>query len=391
MPETSIRLQIKDPKTLEGLKEIVGSIHGLRLMNGAQSGAYSDLLICEIGENPALEFQLISSVQSSSQAGEIFLTSARTEPELLLEALRIGAREFLPQPLNREEVKASLIKFRDRREKASREAGGGAETARIIAVIGSKGGVGTTSVAVNLAASLVGANGNRKSVSLMDANLLFGEVPLFLDFKSSLNWGDISKNINRLDSTYLTSVLGKHSSGLHVLPAPTRLDAMQGATSENMEILLDQMKGAFNYIVVDAGHALNDLSLKVLELAETVLVVSVLTLPCLINTKKLIDILQQIEEINGDKIKVLVNRRQKKSLITPEEAEKSLNRRIFWSIPNDYTDSMASINQGRTLASIGKGELAESFKGLASAFCRKQEKEAEKGLFGNLFGKRSGR
>jgi len=382
----TIRLQIKDLKSLETLKEIVGSISGFRLANGSQNGAYSDLLIYEIGENPAVEFQQINSVQNSSQAGEIFLTSRSTEPEILLEALRVGAKEFLPQPLNREEVKAALLKFRERKEKTRQ--GTEASTGKIIAVIGSKGGVGTTTIAVNLAASLAGVNG-KKSVSLMDTNLFFGEVPLFLDMKSSLNWGEIAKNISRLDSTYLAGVLGKHGSGVHVLPAPTRLDGMQGATADNMEILLGQMKGIFNYIVVDAGHALNDLSLKVLELAETILVASVLTLPCLINTKKLIDILQQIEGTSEGKIKVVVNRRQKKAMISVEEAEKSLNKRIFWSLPNDYTASMTAINQGRTISSLTmKSELADGFRGLASAFSERHEKEADKGIFGNLFGKR---
>jgi pilus assembly protein CpaE len=381
-----IKLQIKDPKSLEMFKDIVGSISGLRLANGNHNGNYTDLLIYEIGENPHAEFQFINSVQNSSQAGEIFLTSQSTEPEILLEALRVGAKEFLPQPLNREEVKSALIKFRERRERTRH--GTDTSTGKLIAVIGSKGGVGTTSIAVNLAASLAGANG-KKSVSLMDTNLFFGEVPLFLDMKSPLNWGEIAKDITRVDSTYLASVLGKHSSGIHVLPAPTRLDAMQGATPDNMEIILGHMKGVFNYTVVDTGHILNDLSLKVLELAETILVASVLTLPCLINAKKLIDILQEMEGISEGKIRILINRRQKKSMITVEEAEKSLNKRIFWSLPNDYAASTAAINQGRTICSLPmKSELADSFKGLAAALGDRREKEIDKGLFGNLFGKR---
>ena len=91
--------------------------------------------------------------------------------------------------------------------------------------MGSKGGVGTTTIAVNLATSLHELKGS-PSVVLVDMNPLLGEIPLFLNIKASFDWGELVKNINRVDSTFLMSILAKHTSGIYVLPAATALDGV---------------------------------------------------------------------------------------------------------------------------------------------------------------------
>ncbi len=400
MPEdiASVKLEVKDLKVMENLKEVITSLGGFRIINshgpqGPDNNFYCDLLILEVGEDIKKEFKLVQSIQKTDMAGEIFLTSSRTEPDILLGALRIGAKEFFPQPINKEEVRSSLIKFKERKANAAR--GKGKEKkGKIINVMGSKGGVGTTTIAVNLAASLASAKGNgKKTFSLMDMNLLFGEIPLFLDIKSSLNWGDIAKDISRLDSTYLMSVLSKHPSGLYVLPSPSRIDGMQTATPDNIEILVTQMRNTFDFIVIDNGHALNNISLKILELSDIILIVSVLSLPCLINIRKLMEIFQILDYPDENNIKVIVNRYQKKSLISIEEAEKSINKKFFWVIPNDYQNTMIAINEGKTLESVAyKNAVAENFKQFASVFLQKKEKETEKSsIFGNLFGRKIGK
>ncbi len=90
---------------------------------------------------------------------------------------------------------------------------------KVFTVFGAKGGVGTTTMAVNLATGMAQFKGN-PSVALVDMNLLSGDVPLFLNMKSAFNWVEVARNISRLDATYLMSILQKHVSGVHVLPAP---------------------------------------------------------------------------------------------------------------------------------------------------------------------------
>lgn len=375
-----IRLEINQPKVKEDLQEVISSMEEFELQ---ESGAPSacDVLILEIGEDPKKEFQLIHKIQDSGVVREIFLTSPHLDPNLLLQALRGGAKEFFSQPIKKDEIKEALLKFRERREKTKFD-GEKKKKGKIIDVIGSKGGVGNTTIAVNLATSLI-ESGRSPLVALIDMNLLFGEIPIFLNIESGFNWGEVARNITRVDSTYLMSILYKHSSGVYVLPSPTGLDGVNVATPEIIEILLVVMRNVFDYIVIDGGQAIDDISLKILEMSETVLLVGILSLPCLTNLKRLLWIFQKLGYPQQDIIKIIINRHQeKKSVISLTEAEESINQKIYWFVPNDYPTTMSAINQGKTLSSVAPGaEVSKNLRELAAHLIEKSQKEKGKGRF----------
>ena len=251
-------------------------------------------------------------------------------------------------------------------------------------VLGSKGGVGTTTIAVNLAASFAQLDGHPR-VALIDTNLLFGEIHLFLDVKPMFNWGEVAGSVSRLDRTYLMSVLSKHSSGVHVLCSSNGLDGIDSRTPEVIEKLLSLMLTEFDFIVIDGGRTLDKNTLKILEVSDTVLVVAVLNLPSLTNVKRLMWTFQKLRYPEENNIKVIVSRYLKKSLISLKEAEETLNREIFWQIPNDYLSTMSAINQGKTLSMMAHGaEITKCFAGLASAFVEKEEKKKKSPGFGRL-------
>jgi pilus assembly protein CpaE len=245
--------------------------------------------------------------------------------------------------------------------------------------------VGTTTLAVNLATSLAELEGS-PLVALIDMNLLFGEIPLFLDVKSVFNWGEVARNISRLDSTYLMSILSKHSSGVHVLPSPTGLDGVNVATPEIIEKLLGLMQNVFDFIVIDGGQSLDEISLKILEVSHTVLLVAILSLPCLTNIRRLLWMFQKLGYPQAENIKIIVSRYHKKSVISLKEAEETLNKKIFWLVPNDYSTTMSAINQGKTLSKVAQGaEVTKNLAELASAFSEKEERKKEKAGFWGSF------
>ena len=375
-----IQLEIKQPKIKEELEEVISSMEEFRLQ---QSGAPSscDVLILEIGDDPQREFTLIHNIQDSGVVREIFLTSPRLDPTLLLEALRAGAKEFFSQPIKKDEVKAALFKFKERKEKTKFD-GEKKKKGKIIDVIGSKGGVGNTTIAVNLATSL-SESAKSPLVALIDMNLLFGEIPIFLNIESGFNWGEVARNIARLDSTYLMSILYKHSSGVYVLPSPTGLDGVNVATPEIIEALLGVMRNVFDYIVIDGGQAIDDISLKILEMSETVFLVGILSLPCLTNVKRLLWIFQKLGYPSQDIIKIIINRHQdKKSVIPIKEAEEGVNQKIYWFVPNDYPTTMSAINQGKTLSAVApNAEVSKNLRSLATQLTEKSQKEKVKGMF----------
>jgi pilus assembly protein CpaE len=379
----SIRLQIKNPKIRAELEGAIASMGGFDLQP-SDSSTPCNLLILEIGEDLEREFQLIHGVHASGEVEAIFVTSPRFEAEILVQALRAGIKEFFSQPIRREELTNALRKFRERQSslpdsEIKRKRG------KIIHLIGGKGGVGTTTIAVNLSTSLAQANPSYM-VALVDMNLLFGEIPTFLDVQSDFSWGEVVKNISRLDATYLTSVLAKHPSGMFVLPSPIGLNGVPRATPEIIEKLLTMMGEIFDFIVIDGGQSVDEIFLKIFQIADTVLVVSILSLPCLTNVKRLLWTFQKMGFPQNENIKILINRCHKKSLVSLEEMEKSIGQGIFWQIPNDFQTTMNAINQGKDLFSIAPGsEISKNFRKLSTLFIKESApKGSRNGFWGKL-------
>jgi pilus assembly protein CpaE len=244
----------------------------------------------------------------------------------------------------------------------------------IINVISSKGGVGTTTIAVNLAVSLA-AEKNNPSVALIDMNLLFGDIPLFLEIEPKYNWSEITKNISRLDDIFLKNILSVDASGVCVLPSPSYVSDLNEESPEIMEHLLMLMQRVFDFIIIDGGQPLDDISLKILELSDIALLVSILTPPCILNTKKLLKTFRGLGFPLDENIKIVVNRYLKKSNISLTDAESSFEKEIFWTIPNDYQTTVNAINEGKALAQFAPGEaITQNFRKFATKLAAESEK-----------------
>jgi pilus assembly protein CpaE len=387
MPEKTIavKLNIKNRAAALDLEEAVLSVPGFSI---SSNGAPCDIMVVEMGNDLDEEFKLVDNIRAKGLAREIFLTSSSKDPEVLLKALKTGVREFFPQPLNKEEVTTALAKFQRSIEAA------GSEKAKekkgvLISVLGSKGGVGATTTAVNLAVSLQQLAGE-KSVALMDMNPLLGGVHIFLDIKNSFSWAEGARDIARVDSTYLFNTLYKHPTGIHVLPAPLKPLGLEAATPETMEKLVGHMRSAFDIIVMDGCKSFDDLSLRMLALSSTILVVSELNILSIINAKKLLETFDGLGLSYGKDIKVVMNRYQKKTMVSPSEAEKTLGREIVSMIPNDYETTMSAINTGKTLSDMAlKSDVMENFRELAAVLLHKKVPKKEKSLFSlNFMGKK---
>ena len=378
MPENTmhVKVETKDLDLGRELEDIIRSVEGFVVQRSDDTGR-ADLLIFELGDDTEKDFQLIHSLLDVDAIGEVFYTSRDFDRAVLLQAMRTGAKEFFSQPINKQEVRQALEDFRERTEKAKQKEP--VKIGQIIELIGSKGGVGTTTVAVNLAVSLAEMKGAH-SVALIDRNMLFGEVPLFLEIKPSYHWGEITKNIDRLDSTFLMNVLSKHSSGVYVLPSPASLNGHDPATPEIMEHLLSLMQRMFDFVVIDGGQSLDETSLKILEMSDIVLLVSILSLPCLSNTKKLLKSFHTLGYPARERIKVVINRHLKNPEISLKDSEAAIDEKIFWTIPNDYRKTLSAINQGKPLSQLAsRAPITKSVRELGYALSKSGEKQEKKG------------
>ncbi len=379
MPEKTIavKLNIKNRETANDLEDTVSSVPGFSI---SKNGSPCDIMVMEVGYDLDEEFKLVEQVRAKGMAREVFLTSSRKDPDVLLRALKMGVKEFFPQPLVKEEFMASLGKFKDS-FKAERAENEKHKNGILVSVIGSKGGVGATTAAVNLATSLQ-EMARDKSVVLLDMNPLLGGVNLFLDIKTSFSWADGARDIARMDSTYLLNTLYKHPTGVHIMPAPLNPMGLEAATPETMTRLVNLLRTTFDIIVMDSCKYFDDLSIRMLALSDTILVISELNILSLVNAKRLFETFDGLGISYGKDIKVVINRYQKKNMVSPGEAEKTLGKKIVTMIPNDYETTMSAINTGKTLADVAwKSSVMENFRELAAILLHKEVAKKEKSLF----------
>lgn len=379
----TVKLEIKNDTVRNQIAAVISSMEGFLVQRG-DDPLPPDILILEMSDEPARDFEYLGRTKAAGGAREFFLTSKTASPDVLIQALRLGVKEFFPQPVNEADVRAALSRVRDREVSPAPTVSGPQRKGQIINVFGGKGGVGTTTIAVNLADSMARIE-PQPAVALIDMNRLFGEIPLFLGMDHVFNWVDVSKNIARLDATYLSSILYRHRSGLRVLPSPDRVDDTFMVTPQIIETLLRFMRTMFDFIVIDSGQSVDDISKMILRLSDKVLLVSVLSLPCLINVKKILNTFRNMGYPPEPNVELVVNRFERRSIISLKEAEESMGKKAFWIVPNDFQLSMNAVNQGKPLSLVdGNAEITKAIRDMAAAVAGRRQgdvKEKEKRAF----------
>lgn len=275
----------------------------------------------------------------------VIVSSFEKNPEWILKLMRAGAAEYLLRPINQDELIQALTKVgRFWFAKPPQETKQG----KIVAVYYPTGGVGVTTVSVNLAAGLATES---EKVALVDLNLLTGDISTFLDVNPSYTLSSVTNNIARLDANFLMGVMTRHTSGPYVLTEPTELDDAINITPEQVNRLLQFLKGVFEYVVVDCGGQLAGCTMSILENANLILFTSVLSLPAIKTSKRYLAAMER-KGIRKDRLKLIVNRYLPKADIQVKDAERVLGYSVFTSLPNDYENVIASINKGVPLVKL---------------------------------------
>jgi pilus assembly protein CpaE len=322
-----------------------------------------DIGFVALDSNPDKALELVASLAKSAPTCAILVTSSSTDGNLILRAMRAGAKEFLTQPLKVEDVSHALQRVSNQRTGSTGTSGRGC---KLIAVTGATGGVGTTSLAVNLGCSLAGNPAN--AVVLLDLDLCLGDADVFLDTIPEYTLSDVAQNIGRLDLTLLKRSLTKHDTGLYLLPRPVQLEDARHITTDELTRVLGLLKASFTHIIVDTSKGFNLLDMQVLGEADEVLLVTQLDLPCLRNVVRL---MMSFKESNHfeEKVKIVVNRAgYDTGQISLRKAQETIGREIFWQVPNDYRVMVEVRNNGVPLVQQApKAAITQSINQLAAA------------------------
>jgi pilus assembly protein CpaE len=312
--------------------------------------------------------ELVEELGKSHPEVSILVSSSSTDGNLILRTMRAGAKEFLTQPIKPEDLAAAL-------ERVARlrfgEGGAQSRGCRTIAVAGVTGGVGSTSIAVNLGCAL--AADEKNSVVLIDLDLALGDADVFLDTIPEYTLTDVAQNITRLDFTLLKRSLTKHSSGLYLLPRPVHLDDAQLVTPDDLQRVIGLLKATFTHLIIDTSKAFSAVDLMAMSLADDLIIVTQLDLPCLRNVVRLMMSFEQRGKLR-EKVKIVVNRvGHETGQISVRKAQETLGQEIYWQIPNDFRTMIEVRNNGVPLIQQSpKSTITLSINQLAASLSGKQ-------------------
>lgn len=322
-----------------------------------------DISIVSIDEDPAKAIQLVQQLATQAPKCRVLAISQSTDGELILNVIRAGASEYLTHPLKAEELIAAF----DRIGRANcRDGESGARNCKLTAIAGANGGVGSTSLAVNLGCALAADESN--TVAVIDLDLSLGDADVFLDTIPDYTLTDVAQNVSRLDFTLLKRSLTKHASGLYLLPRPVQLQEVELITPDDFSRVIGLLKSTFSHLIIDLSKSYSPLDRVALTEAEHVLLVTQLDLPCLRNVVRLMMSFAEVEGLK-EKTRILVNRAGMNSgQIGLKKAQETIGAEIFWQIPNDYRVMTEVRNNGVPLMEQApRSEINRCIIGLATA------------------------
>jgi len=338
-----------------------------------------DVAVVDLDKDLDQALRVIEAICGRHPAMTVMAYSSRNDSTLMRRSMQAGAREFLVEPLLPETVAESVARASARRPNQSKTPG------KTLAFLPSKGGTGVTSIALNFALVLSRESGGK--VVLVDLDFQLGEVALGLGMSAPFSVTDALLNPARLDKEFLSTLLLRHSSGLAVL-ASAEDYAYFHSPREGAGKLFDILREEFAYVVVDAGSCHGNIQEALFKAADTLYLVTEMTVPALRNTHRLISFLSTAN--SNAAVEVVLNRfNSRLGDIDEASATKALGRPINWRIPNSYAAARTAQNTGVPLA-MEDTPLTRVLVQMAKAACGKPliaEKKAGRAF--NLFRSRS--
>lgn len=320
-----------------------------------------DVGVISIDENPDAAIRLIQRIGSEYPDVAILAASESTEGPLILRTIRAGAVEFLTLPLSNDDLQEALGRVSQHKFGSGES---GSRSCKVIAVAGATGGVGATSVAVNLGCVL--ASEPQNSVALIDLDVALGDADVFLDSIPDYTLADVVQNASRLDIQLLKRSLTKHTSGLYLLPRPVELSDALSIDADAIRKVIQLMKASFTHLVIDLSKTYSACDMAAIDAAEHVLLVTQLDLPCLRNVVRLMISFEETEGLR-EKVEIIVNRAGLDSgQISLKKAKETLGRDLFALLPNDYRTMVDVRNNGKPLiVQAPKAPITTSIRDLA--------------------------
>jgi len=315
-----------------------------------------DALFADLGLAPHDTLDLLDRLPAPRPL--LVVSGPQEDSQIILRAMKQGAKEFFPPAPGREAIRELV----DRLVLESRPALPAGRLAPVLAVMGAKGGVGATVVACQLAAALQ-AMGGRTVV--VDLNYPLGDVALHFDVRPTYTLAHVVKQGEELDATYLRGLLQAHRSGVQILAAPERVEEAELVRGAHVERVISLLREDFSFVVLDVSRSWNEASVRALDLASEILLITSLDVPTLNHARQHLDLLRRLGHADA-KIHPIANRYSRRDAVTDKEFAQFLGRAPDAQLPNDYPNTVGSVNEGRPLGEVApRSALHQAFMALA--------------------------
>jgi pilus assembly protein CpaE len=279
------------------------------------------------------------------------------DPELLLRAMRGGCTEFLHKPFVPDALNDTLNRLND--QFLSTAAGPAPVSGAVLAFLGVKGGVGTTTIAVHMAITLV--QSHKKRTLLIDHHPELGHACVYLGIDGSrYNYQEVVRNVSRLDSELLKGYIAKHPSGLDVLSSPDICGGLKFGDANSVATTLQFLRSEYDYVIVDCPTSMDDATMAVIDVSTSVYLVATPDVGAIRDLARYVDHLTHIEGAT-QKMQVVVNRVSSRYAVDVEHIVKAIRVPIAMQLPNSYAELVRSANLGEPISLKNKSEFTSQF------------------------------
>lgn len=364
-----IRLIIVDDvaETRENIRKLLQFENDIEVIGAARTGREAielsretkpDVLLMDINMPDMDGITATELIRRSNPFIQIVILSVQGDPNYMRRAMLAGARDFLTKPPAVDELTAAIRRAgkmaQDERAKTSPQAqvssSGAVSLAatsagygKVIVVYSPKGGTGCTTLAINLAVTL---QNTETPVALVDGNLQFGDIAVFLNEQSKNSVIDLAPRADELDPEIIEEVMIRHNaSGVMVLASPSRPEYAENVVPEQYSKVLQYLRRMFSYVIVDAASSLTDVTLAAIDSSDAVILITTQDIPSIKNARLFLDLVDALK-ISRRRILFVMNKFDKRIGITPEKIGESFKQEIVAVLPADERVIIPSINRG---------------------------------------------
>ena len=322
--------------------------------------APKSVIFIDTSYNNEKALNTIKTIKENKKDNIIIALSNKTTTDSIIKAMRAGAKDFISKPIVKSEFSELINKLKYELLNPIEES-----PCKIISTFSNKGGIGKTSIAVNLAVEL--AQMTKEKVALIDLNLQLGDVATFLDMTPPFAMDYIANNISNLDKEELLKTMTRYkNTSLYVIADPLNIDSSQDITAEQIKNIINELKKIFSYVVIDIGTNIDSKTITALNMSDLILLVAIVNLPAIRSTQRCMEMFEKLG-YTKDKVKLVLNRYMENEDIKTSDIEDVVKQKVYWKIPNNYLTMMSAINKGVPVNEINpSSNIAQNYMEFAS-------------------------